>query len=247
METVNLLKILLVWGALALFMLLERVWAYGPVRPWRHDIKNLGFAAFVALVSKAWIVPVTLAATQVNWGWLPPGPVWIQWGVWLVVLDAWLYLWHRLNHQIPFLWRFHSIHHLDSALDATTALRFHFGELVFSALFRVVPVVLLNMPLEVVLVYEGITMVSAIFHHSNLRLPAGVEVWLSRVWITPALHWIHHHALQQDTDSNYGVTLTLWDRLFGSYNKAARTPEMPQGVQGEKGDLSFWQLLKRPF
>ena len=158
----------------------------------------------------------------------------------------WTYWWHRLNHIIPFLWRFHLIHHLDEHLDATSAVRFHFGEVLLATLTRGVVIIVFAIPFADILIFETLLLASAIFHHSNLKLPKTLEKFLSYVIVTPSLHWIHHHKIRKDTDSNYGLFLSMWDRIFASKSKTKRTPDLPLGVEGLK-DSNILRLLIRPF
>lgn len=164
----------------------------------------------------------------------------------LLLLDLWIYFWHRANHELPWLWRFHQVHHRDLFLDTTTALRFHFGELLLSALARAAVIVLAAVPLASVLVFEGLVTASALFHHSNVRLPPALERALARVIITPSRHWVHHHAVRRDTDSNYGTILSGWDALFGSRSATQRTPDLTIGVEGA-AELSLPRLLLLPW
>jgi sterol desaturase/sphingolipid hydroxylase (fatty acid hydroxylase superfamily) len=164
----------------------------------------------------------------------------------LLLLDFLIYWWHRANHRAPFLWRFHAVHHLDGFLDTTSALRFHFGEVLLSALARAAVIVAFGIPLASVLAFEALLLVATIFHHSNLRLPAPLERGLAAVIVTPSIHWVHHHARRRDTDANYATILSLWDPLFGSRSTTARGPDMKIGVEGQ-GEESLAALLSRPF
>ena len=151
-----------------------------------------------------------------------------------------------MNHRLPLLWRFHQVHHLDQWLDVTSAVRFHFGEVILSALVRGFVIVSLGMPLSSVIVFETLVLLGAGFHHSNLRLPIKFERALSKVIITPSIHWVHHHVIQQDTDSNYGALFSFWDRLFGSKSKSVRTADMNIGLD-QRNDKELLQLLLEPF
>jgi sterol desaturase/sphingolipid hydroxylase (fatty acid hydroxylase superfamily) len=162
------------------------------------------------------------------------------------MLDFLIYWWHRANHEWPLLWRFHEVHHLDRFLDSTTAIRFHFGEVLLSAGARAVVVLLLGFPFASIIAFESLLLCATIFHHSNLRLPAGFERSLSAVIITPGIHWVHHHAARADTDSNYGTLFSFWDRLFRTRSPTPRTPTMTIGVEGE-GERALPALLLRPF
>jgi sterol desaturase/sphingolipid hydroxylase (fatty acid hydroxylase superfamily) len=214
---------------------------------WRRLGRNLSLFGLNALLSPLLIVPITAWAGQHSLGlrpdWWAGGP---GLALDLVLLDLWIYWWHRANHELPLLWRFHQVHHLDETLDTSSALRFHFGEVLLSALVRAVVIILLDMPLGSVLLFEGLVLAGALFHHSDARLPRHLERALATVIITPSLHWVHHHALRADTDSNYGTVLSFWDRLFGSRSATARWPAMPIGVEGAR-DRRLIALLAAPF
>ena len=125
------------------------------------------------------------------------------------------------------------MHHLDRFLDSTSALRFHFGEVFLSALARALVIVAFAVPFATVVVFEALILLAAIFHHSNLRLPRRhSEAAGARLIITPAIHWVHHHARRRDTDSNYGTIFSFWDPLFGSRSPTPRDPDMEIGVEG---------------
>jgi sterol desaturase/sphingolipid hydroxylase (fatty acid hydroxylase superfamily) len=164
----------------------------------------------------------------------------------LLLLDFLIYWWHRANHRVKFLWRFHAIHHLDGFLDTTSALRFHFGEVLLSALARAAAIVALGIPLVSVLAFEALLLVATIFHHSNLRLPPRLERALAAIVVTPSIHWVHHHAVRRDTDTNYATILSLWDPLFRSRSAMRRAPDMKIGVEGQ-GEESLVALFTRPF
>jgi sterol desaturase/sphingolipid hydroxylase (fatty acid hydroxylase superfamily) len=138
------------------------------------------------------------------------------------------------------------VHHLDRFLDSSTALRFHFGEVALSAAARAAIVVLLDFPLVSILVFETLIAVAAIFHHSNLRLSPALEAALARIIVTPSIHWVHHHRVRPDTDSNYATVLSLWDGLYGSRSPTRRQPDMPIGVE-RREERPLAQLLISPF
>lgn len=215
-------------------------------RGWRRIARNLGLFLANGGLSIAVVVPVSLWAAHHALDWRP------EW--WsgltgllldLLILDLWIYFWHRANHTIPFLWRFHEVHHLDRFLDVTSAVRFHFGEVMLSAIVRAALIIALGMPIESVIVFEIVVLAAAAFHHANMRLPAWFETALSRVIVTPSLHWVHHRARRAETDSNYGVLFSLWDRLFGTLSPTPRTLDMPIGVEG-RDERRFVSLMTRP-
>lgn len=214
---------------------------------WRRLVRNLGLWLVNTGLSPLVVLPITAAAASVT---LWTRPDW--WSGWsgsvldVVLLDLFLYVWHRANHELPVLWRFHEVHHLDQFLDTSTALRFHFGEVLLSAAVRAAFIVALAMPLVPVLVFEILVLMATLFHHSNLRLPVRLERGLARLVITPSLHWVHHHARRRDTDSNYGTLFSFWDVWFGTRSPTIRTPGMRIGVEN-RADMPFFELLLRPF
>jgi sterol desaturase/sphingolipid hydroxylase (fatty acid hydroxylase superfamily) len=250
---------------LALLLVAERLWP-AAIRPvddvagdnalaragWTRVLRNAGLFVVNAGISPLIVVPVSVWAAAHGLGWRP---TWF--GGWsgllfdLVLLDFWIYWWHRANHNISLLWRFHVVHHLDRFLDATTATRFHFGEVLLSACARALVIVVFDIPLASVLIFEAVVLAASIFQHSNLRLPQGLERALARVIVTPSLHWLHHHAVRRDTDSTYGTFFSFWDRIFGSVAAGTRTPDMTIGLdrgpgQGAAPDEGFVALLTRP-
>jgi sterol desaturase/sphingolipid hydroxylase (fatty acid hydroxylase superfamily) len=130
-----------------------------------------------------------------------------------LLLDYTNYLWHQLNHRIPWLWRFHNVHHTDLDMDVSTAWRFHVGEVLLSIFFRGGMVGVVGAPSATVLFYEVLYEGATAFHHSNLRIPIQIERQLSKVIVTPRIHGIHHSIVQRETNSNYSVIFNFWDRL----------------------------------
>ena len=115
------------------------------------------------------------------------------------------YYWHILNHKFPFFWRFHKVHHFDPDLDVSTGFRFHFGEVFFSTVFRVVQVSLIGVPFVTFAAYELVFRAGTLFHHSNLRLPIRFERRLNKLIVTPRMHGINHSQVRNETNSNFGV------------------------------------------
>jgi sterol desaturase/sphingolipid hydroxylase (fatty acid hydroxylase superfamily) len=210
---------------------------------WARVGRNLSLAFVNFLLGPVIVLPISAFAAAHALGLRP---AWWNVVFDLLILDLWIYGWHRLNHVLPFLWRFHEVHHRDEMLDATSALRFHFGEVALSALVRGLMILVFAIPLQSVVAFETLVVLAAIFQHSNLRLPQGMERALAMVIVTPGLHWVHHHAQRDDTDSNYATVLSVWDLLFKSRSPNRRTDGMALGVEGE-ADLPLVRLLTRPF
>jgi sterol desaturase/sphingolipid hydroxylase (fatty acid hydroxylase superfamily) len=208
--------------------------------------RNLALAGINFILSPLVVLPLTALAAGHALVWRPNW--WRGWpglALDLLLLDGLIYWWHRANHEWPLLWRFHRVHHLDRTLDATTALRFHFGEVLISMVARAGVILSIGFPFASVVTFESLVLIAATFHHSNLRLPPGLELGLSRIVITPAIHWVHHHRRQSDTDSNYGTVFSFWDRVFGTVSRSPRLLGMEIGVQGAE-ELGLVGLLLRP-
>jgi sterol desaturase/sphingolipid hydroxylase (fatty acid hydroxylase superfamily) len=167
----------------------------------------------------------------------------------IVLLDYTLWWWHWLSHRLPLLWRFHLVHHIDRDLDASTALRFHFGEHALSLLFRMAQVVLLGTPPAALFIWQAVLFASILFHHSNVRLPLRLEVFVVRFLVTPRMHGIHHSDRRDEANSNWSSILSLWDRLHGTLLLGLRQDEVVIGVPAyqEPGDLKAGNLLLIPF
>ena len=134
----------------------------------------------------------------------------------ILLLDYTLWHWHRVNHRVSFFWRFHSVHHVDRDMDASTALRFHFGELGMSVGFRALQVLAIGADPVSVAVYQTLLFASIFFHHSNTRLPIRFERLLVKILVTPRMHGIHHSDYRNETDSNWSSLFSLWDYLHGT-------------------------------
>ncbi len=152
-----------------------------------------------------------------------PLPHWARDLLAVAAMDYTIYLWHVATHRIPFLWRFHLVHHLDRELDSTTALRFHFAEIIVSVPYRLLQVRVIGTSERALLLWQRLFFMSVLFHHSNLRLPDTLERRLELLLTTPRMHRIHHSDEVQDTNSNWSSGLSIWDRLHGTLR--ARAPD----------------------
>lgn len=166
-----------------------------------------------------------------------------------MILDYTNYCWHMLNHKLPFLWRFHLVHHSDPDLDITTALRFHFGEMIGSVFFRGAFVLLSGASPLQVLLYEVIFEAATQFHHSNWSLPYKFEKILNWLIVTPRMHGIHHSIIKNETDSNYSVIFSFWDRIHQTIRLNISQDAVITGVPtyNNPSELTVWYLLKLPF
>jgi sterol desaturase/sphingolipid hydroxylase (fatty acid hydroxylase superfamily) len=211
-----------------------------------HAGANLGLAvinAFVAYAGAFGILFVTEASRARGFGLVYQAdlPAALRWVLAILLFDVWQYWWHRLNHTVAFFWRFHSVHHSDAELDATSAIRFHTLEITFSILARLVVLPLIGMTVPQLVIYEGLSLLIVMFHHSNIRLPQEVDRSLRWLVVTPWMHWVHHSDLRHETDSNYSSFLSVWDRIFRSFRLRERPEEIRIGLPGRREE--DWRTL----
>jgi sterol desaturase/sphingolipid hydroxylase (fatty acid hydroxylase superfamily) len=231
--------------------------------PLRRRVASLGVRLVIniAISALAFLVAGVLVRPSAGWTleWVnsqPFGllhvialPLPVQFAVGFLLMDLSFYYWHVANHRIPFLWRFHNVHHFDPDLDVTTAFRFHFGEVAMSVIFRVLQVALIGMPAVVFVAYEAVFQANTVFHHSNVRLPIGLERLLNKLLVTPRMHGIHHSQVEGETNSNYGVVFPWWDRLHRSLGLNVPQADIVVGVPGysRPEDNRLWNSLSMPF
>lgn len=213
----------LVFVLVALFEMLRprRGLRFGRFRRWTTSLILLVCnRATVWLL--AWVVAVPVAAF-----WAEKNsiglfnqialPLWAEWLGAFLLLDFAMWLQHLLTHKAPLLWRLHKVHHADPDIDVSTAIRFHPGEIAFSALWKAGWVMLLGVAAPIIIAFEAWLAANAAFNHGNIELPR----WLDRIvrlfLVTPDMHLAHHSTALREQQSNYGFALTIWDHLFGTY------------------------------
>jgi sterol desaturase/sphingolipid hydroxylase (fatty acid hydroxylase superfamily) len=251
------LAALFVGGTFVVLTALERR------RPLRHEresklhrvSRNLVFAglaaATVSLLERPIVQPLAGLVERRRWGllhrWQLPRALRITLAI--VLLDYTLYVWHVLVHRVPWLWRFHLVHHVDLDLDASTALRFHFGELAVSIPWRAAQIVAIGVGPDALTLWQNALLVSILFHHSNVELPLGMERALSRVFVTPRMHGIHHSMVPDETNSNWSSGLTVWDWLHGTLRLNVPEREIVIGVPAYRSpdDVTLRKSLELPF
>jgi len=176
-------------------------------------------------------------------------PRWIETVIAIVLLDYTLWWWHWASHRVPFLWRFHLVHHVDRDLDTTTALRFHFGELALSIPVRAVQMILIGVDPQALWLWQTILFASILFHHANVRLPRRVERLLVRVIVTPRMHGIHHSDRIEETNSNWSSLLSAWDYLHRTMRLDVPQERIVIGVPAwqNPSDVTLGKILFLPF
>lgn len=256
-EVPGWLSAALVVGALVGLLWLER---RRPLRrsvePARaREVRNLVLAALSAatirLLEKPLVDRLAGVVHRRRWGLLPRlhlGPA-LEVVASVAVLDYTLFVWHVLTHRVPFLWRFHRVHHADLDLTASTALRFHFGEMALSVPWRAGQVLLIGATPLSVSVWQTLTLMAILFHHSNVGLPIGVERRLGRLVVTPRMHGIHHSIVPDEANANWGTILALPDYIHGTDRLDVPQREITLGVPEfrDAGELGLRALVRMPF
>ena len=222
---------------------------------WKRMIVNfiVSLPAFVLL--RLLFIPAIIWLSVNNQQWhfglnyLYDLRTWIEAVIAFVLLDYSNYIWHILLHKLPFMWRFHLVHHTDLDLDITTAFRFHFGEMIGSVFFRGAAVILIGASPAIVLIYEIVFEAASQFHHSNIKLPFWLEKSLNTLIVTPRMHGIHHSMIKKETDSNYSIIFSFWDRIHKTVRLNIHHQEIVTGVPAyaDEKELTIGNLLKLPF
>jgi sterol desaturase/sphingolipid hydroxylase (fatty acid hydroxylase superfamily) len=145
----------------------------------------------------------------------------------IVALDLAIYLQHVMFHAVPALWRLHRVHHADLDFDVTTGARFHPIEIALSMLIKMAAILVLGPPAVAVMAFEVLLNATAMFNHGNVRLPQALDRAVRLLMVTPDMHRVHHSMEEQETNSNFGFNLSVWDRLFRTYK--------PQPDAGHEG------------
>ena len=248
-------------GATALAFLVFLIWeTRAPLRRQREPkarriARNLtagGISlAVVTLLQTPFLLPAVRWAAHrrvglLNWAGLPQP---VEAAAAIVLLDYTLWIWHRVNHVVPFFWRFHLVHHLDRDMDASTAFRFHFGEQGLSVGFRLLQVVALGIDPLSLWIWQGLLAVSIVFHHSNTRLPIRVERFLVKFIVTPRMHGIHHSNYRNEANGNWASLFSAWDYLHRTALLGVPQGSVEIGVPayGREEDVTLGKILAIPF
>jgi sterol desaturase/sphingolipid hydroxylase (fatty acid hydroxylase superfamily) len=228
-------------------------------RPYResrsvHAARNLAVAGIAAatvhVLETPIVVPIARAVARRRWGLTRVlRPPWLRIIVAVALLDYTLYIWHIIVHRVPWLWRFHLVHHVDLDLDTTTGLRFHAGELAASVPWRAAQVAIIGVTPTALTLWQSLTIASVLFHHSNVALTDRAERVLSWILATPRMHAIHHSVQLAQRHSNFSSGLSIWDRLHGTARFDATASDVTIGVSGylSSSDVGLARILELPF
>ena len=221
----------------------------------RHATVNFGFTVIHLIIHSFLAILIVLisdACKATEFGLL----YWTNANVGFSILISFLVLdffggWlvHIIEHRIPWLWRFHVIHHSDNKVDVTTGLRHHPVESVVRGVFFLIAVAVSGAPMYAVMIFQTVLIIFTAFTHANIRLPKWLDHALSFIFVSPAMHKVHHHWKQPFTDSNYGAILSIWDRALGTFQKLD-ADKIKYGLDryypNEK-DEDFVELMRQPF
>jgi sterol desaturase/sphingolipid hydroxylase (fatty acid hydroxylase superfamily) len=244
-------------------LLLMAAWELvAPRRQLRVDktprwFSNLGLMAINNLLIRLFVpiglTGVALFAESYGWGLLNivSLPAWLSVVACVIALDLAVYLQHVMFHAIPLLWRLHMVHHADLDFDVSTGVRFHTIEIAISFGIKAAAILLLGASALGVLIFEIMLNATAMFNHSNIRLPGLLDRLLRLVIVTPDMHRVHHSVVKNETNSNFGFNLPWWDFLLGTYRDqpARGHTQMAIGLaqcRDERVDRLPWMLIS-PF
>jgi sterol desaturase/sphingolipid hydroxylase (fatty acid hydroxylase superfamily) len=230
---------------------LRRATQQEPARTSQNLILGILSMAVVAAAEGPLIERLAETMEQRRWGLTQrvSAPAWLRDALAVLGMDYTIYIWHVLTHKIPFLWRFHLVHHVDLDLDSTTAMRFHAVDMMISIPWRAAQVALLGTSRRALSVWRGFFFASIVFHHSNMRLPHPLERGLAAVVTTPRMHGIHHSAVHDHTDSNWSSGLSIWDHLHRTFRLNVPQRQIRVGLPGyrEPAEMCLWPSLALPF
>lgn len=249
-------------ASLGIFLIMI-CWEYFAPRRAQHISRiqrwsvNLGLAVFNMTLMRLTVGGVAylsaVDAAENSWGllnWLEV-PEWLTIIVSLLFLDFAIYCQHIISHKWSVLWQLHQVHHTDLEFDATTAVRFHPLEIMISMMYKVLCIYLIGANPWAVIAFEIILNGAATFNHSNIYITPAIDKKLRWLIITPDMHRIHHSTIRAETDSNYGFSISLWDRLCKTYIAEPRQSQVSMTIGLEpfrqQGELGFLQLLLLPF
>lgn len=245
---------------LALFVLLASAESYAPRRLRRQPrrkrwVTNWGVTLLNTLTLRAvaFVLPLLAVGAAIDaqthgWGLFNSIslPLWLEFLATLLILDFAIWAQHLITHKVPLLWRLHRVHHADVDMDVTTAIRFHPVEIALSMLLKIGLVYALGPVAIAIVAFEILLNGTAMFNHSNVRLPLWLDGMVRRVFVTPDMHRVHHSVHRAEHDSNYGFSLSIWDRLFGTYIAQPRAghDDMDVGLewQDDRPSRLGWSL-----
>ncbi len=255
-DTLEQLTPVIIIAGLAVFMTLETLLpfmmhsTYRKKQKW-HNLGNVLVSFVLNAALSGVITSAIIYANDSHFGLLHllPLPVWANFVIGMLFCDLNSYVAHRLYHRVPLFWKFHRVHHSDTELDATSALRMHPFEFVFQAFTQATILPLLGVSRASFVLYFAFALPLFIINHANLKYPRWFERVFSLVFITPDWHRVHHSSHQPETDSNFADVFSFWDRLFGTHRTTADVNKISFGLEDlrDPKDQTLLAQLKAPF
>ena len=245
-------------GGIVLFWILEGIiplYSFN-YKKGRHAFLNLLFTTTTAIIGFGFaflLLKSTEIVNEFQFGVIHffELPLFVEVIISLLILDlVGAYLVHFVEHKVPWMWKFHVIHHSDKNVDVTTGLRHHPGETVFRILFTILGVYVSGASIGIVMLYQSLSVLFAHLTHANISLPQNLDRIISYLFVTPNMHKVHHHYKQPLTDSNYGNIFSIWDTIFVTYTFVNDSKSLVYGIDTHINDSkidSFTNLLLIPF
>jgi len=214
-----------------------------------HTVNNLGLIAANSVITTFVLAPLTVFALNMEWGLFHQIGLstLAEFAATILLVDLLTYVLHVLFHKVPFLWRFHRMHHSDTQMDVTTGARFHIGEHAISTSCRALLFAAFGMNGYFILIYETVFLINVMFHHANLTITERVDRIFRIFFASPNMHKVHHSDIQVETDSNYTSLFSFWDRLFGTYRIVENPKRIVYGIKGLEDHQSFIDMQMTPF
>lgn len=251
-------RTLILLGGIVFFWILEGIIPFYSLnyKKTNHAILNLLFTITTAIIGFGFAF-ILLKSTEIvntheiGFIHLFNLPLYLEVVICLLLLDlVGAYLVHFVEHKVPWMWKFHVVHHSDVNVDVTTGLRHHPGETVFRILFTILGIYVSGASIGIVMLYQSISVLFAHITHANIGLPRSLDRVISFVFVTPNMHKVHHHFELPLTDKNYGNIFSIWDRIFGTYHSVKDSKSIVYGIDTHMNDEkvnSFSDLFLIPF
>ena len=251
-------RTLILLGGIVFFWVLEGIIPFYSLnyKKTNHAILNLLFTITTAIIGFGFAF-ILLKSTEIvntheiGFIHLFNMPLYVEVVICLLLLDlVGAYLVHFIEHKVPWMWKFHVVHHSDVNVDVTTGLRHHPGETVFRILFTILGIYVSGASIGIVMLYQSISVLFAHITHANIGLPRSLDRVISYVFVTPNMHKVHHHFQLPLTDKNYGNIFSIWDRIFGTYHSVKDSKSIVYGIDTHMNDEkvnSFSDLFLIPF
>ena len=242
---------LFVWTTI--FIPLERWFALRSEQPifrhgWRTDLTYF----LVSAILIQWTTIATLLPAESLFAWTVDStwrsavgsqPIILQIVEILLITDFVQYWVHRAFHRIPWLWRFHKIHHSAEVMDWLAGSRLHIVDVLLTRSLTYIPLFALGFAEVALVIYAVVVSIQATLIHANVRFLFGP---LRYLLVTPQFHHWHHSDQPEANDKNFAVHIPIWDMLFGSYYLPVDQWPRSYGVAGEQPPDGFFRQLVAP-